>query len=141
MNKASFRRSLYHRCLIIFLAAVAISQAYGQTSPSSTIDVSAAIERYRTSNEKLILEDFIELLSLPNVASNIDNIRRNADLIESLYYNAIFQFSASKQAGLLMFSPNLKVLAPARRYFFTRTMMASQFKKKIGCTHLLPQHC
>ena len=99
MNKASFRRSLYHRCLIIFLAAVAISQAYGQTSPSSTIDVSAAIERYRTSNEKLILEDFIELLSLPNVASNIDNIRRNADLIESLLLQRDFSVQRLEAGG------------------------------------------
>ncbi len=83
MNSASSGQTAFQRYLIIILSAIAINQSYGQTPAISTIAVSTAIERYRVSNEKVILEDFIELLSIPNVASNIDNIRRNADLIES----------------------------------------------------------
>lgn len=39
------------------------------------------VEAYRKANEAAILQDFAELLRLPNVASDTVNIRRNADHI------------------------------------------------------------
>ncbi|HKY30350.1 MAG TPA: M20/M25/M40 family metallo-hydrolase [Pyrinomonadaceae bacterium] len=40
-----------------------------------------AIRDYRRANEHRILEEYVRLLSIPNVASDRDNIRRNANLI------------------------------------------------------------
>ena len=39
------------------------------------------VREYRRSNERGILKEFITLLSIPNVASDTDNIRKNAALI------------------------------------------------------------
>ncbi len=41
----------------------------------------ATVRDYRRANEHRILEEFVSLLSIPNVASDRDNIRRNANLI------------------------------------------------------------
>ena len=41
----------------------------------------ANARRYREANEAVILREYRELLSLPNVASDAPNIRRNADLL------------------------------------------------------------
>lgn len=40
--------------------------------------VAAAVRKYRQANELQLLQDFIKLLSMPNVASDRENIRRNA---------------------------------------------------------------
>src|SRR5260370_42599729 len=39
------------------------------------------VREYRRTNEQQILKEFIALLSIPNVAADRDNIRRNANLI------------------------------------------------------------
>ncbi len=44
----------------------------------------AAIERFTTSNQQRILSEFIELLSIPNVATDRPNIRRNAEFIRAM---------------------------------------------------------
>ncbi len=44
-----------------------------------------AAEQWRNAHEQQILKEFTELLSIPNVATDKDNIRRNADaLVEAL---------------------------------------------------------
>ncbi len=54
--------------LLLFVAAFAV---FGQTTQDK-------VREYRRANEHQILRDYFELLSLPNVASDIQNIRRNA---------------------------------------------------------------
>jgi hypothetical protein len=44
-------------------------------------DVSNPIRLYRKANEYRLLSDFMELLKLPNVASDTLNIRKNADYL------------------------------------------------------------
>ena len=56
----------------ILFASVASSQGVGAAARS-------AAHEYRQSNEGAILTEFAELLSLPNLASDSVNIRRNAD--------------------------------------------------------------
>ncbi len=46
---------------------------------SAQISVTSSIRQYRQANEHRLLNDFIELLKLPNVASDTPNIRKNAD--------------------------------------------------------------
>lgn len=43
-----------------------------------------AVRKYRAANEKQILEQFIELLSLPNVATNVNDIDRKANVLVHL---------------------------------------------------------
>ncbi len=47
-------------------------------------DAGEVARRFRRSHEKEILTEFYELLSIPNVASDTINIRRNASLITKL---------------------------------------------------------
>jgi acetylornithine deacetylase/succinyl-diaminopimelate desuccinylase-like protein len=42
------------------------------------------VQKYRRANEVLILDEFIKLLSIPNIASDVENIRRNAALISEM---------------------------------------------------------
>ena len=46
--------------------------------------VQAAIDAWRADREAAILEDFVELLSIPNVASNLPDMERNAGHITGL---------------------------------------------------------
>jgi acetylornithine deacetylase/succinyl-diaminopimelate desuccinylase-like protein len=54
---------------------LAVNPLYAQTAPL------ARIREYTHANEHGILKEFVELLSIPNVASDRDNIRRNAAFI------------------------------------------------------------
>lgn len=52
--------------------------AFGQSS------VTNAVREYRTANEYQLLRDFVEMLSIPNVASDTPNIYRNAEYLVGL---------------------------------------------------------
>jgi acetylornithine deacetylase/succinyl-diaminopimelate desuccinylase-like protein len=63
-----------------FLTVLLVTiQAFAQSS------VTNAVRDYRRANERLLLEEFVRMLSIPNVASDTANIRRNADyLVEQM---------------------------------------------------------
>lgn len=46
--------------------------------PCAFAQTNSPVREYRRANEHRILREFVELLSLPNVASDAENIRRNA---------------------------------------------------------------
>jgi acetylornithine deacetylase/succinyl-diaminopimelate desuccinylase-like protein len=50
-------------------------------SPAETLNQQLKTRAFRQTNEHKIIAEFIQLLSIPNVASDQPNIRRNADLI------------------------------------------------------------
>jgi acetylornithine deacetylase/succinyl-diaminopimelate desuccinylase-like protein len=52
------------------------TQTFAQTSPAAV-----AAKSYRQTHEHEIIAEYVKLLSIPNVASDAPNIRRNADLI------------------------------------------------------------
>lgn len=66
------RSALY---AFILLASISAPHAQGQ---------SVAIRQYRTANEHRILREFLELLAIPNVASNSDGIAKNAAFISKM---------------------------------------------------------
>jgi acetylornithine deacetylase/succinyl-diaminopimelate desuccinylase-like protein len=68
----------------------------GQGDPA---DLSVAVREWRQANEQGIVDGFVELLSLPNVASDSRNIRRNADLITQLLTARGFQAQLLETAG------------------------------------------
>ena len=69
---------------LFFIAAIieclTASRAMGQTGAEAR----AAARRHREANEAKILREFSGLLSLPNVASNRDDIKRNADHVMAM---------------------------------------------------------
>jgi acetylornithine deacetylase/succinyl-diaminopimelate desuccinylase-like protein len=64
------------RLLGILLCALVVAIV-----PAAAEDGLAAARKFRQANEASILKDFAELLSIPNVASDSQNIVRNAELI------------------------------------------------------------
>ena len=54
--------------LLLFVGALSV---FGQTTQDK-------VREYRRANERTILRDYVDFLSLPNVASDIQNIRKNA---------------------------------------------------------------
>src|SRR5215203_2181701 len=62
-------------CFAVLSVLLAAAQVFGQGS------VTSAVRDYRRANERLLLEEFMQMLSIPNVASDTPNIRRNADFL------------------------------------------------------------
>lgn len=48
---------------------------------AATDAVKDQVRAYRAANEKLILQEFSDMLGLPNVATNVGDIERNATFI------------------------------------------------------------
>ena len=59
----------------LLTAALAVALTVSAPARAQT---AASVREYRRANEHRILREFVELLSLPNVASNREDIRRNA---------------------------------------------------------------
>jgi len=67
--------------------AVALISLDATAQGLSTTDVNAvtsAVDDYRSAREASIVNDFVELLSIPNVAVNVADMERNADHITGL---------------------------------------------------------
>jgi len=72
----------------VFLVTVALTagnQVIAEDSREEAIATArAAVDSYREDREKAILEDFVSLLSIPNVASNLPDMERNVEHIIGL---------------------------------------------------------
>jgi acetylornithine deacetylase/succinyl-diaminopimelate desuccinylase-like protein len=67
----------------VFGAMLLLAGVGGAQTPSPQA-VRASVREYRQQHEAEIVRSYAELLSVPNVASDIKNIRANADFISSL---------------------------------------------------------
>jgi acetylornithine deacetylase/succinyl-diaminopimelate desuccinylase-like protein len=67
------------RLLSIFVASLLVASPAVSQSPASP--VAAAVRQWRRGSEHRILREFVQFLSLPNVASDRAAIRRNADAL------------------------------------------------------------
>jgi acetylornithine deacetylase/succinyl-diaminopimelate desuccinylase-like protein len=71
-----------HAAVAAFLLSLVLpTAALAETDVAS---VQAAIDAWRADREAAILEDFVELLSIPNVATSLPDMERNADHIVGL---------------------------------------------------------
>ncbi|MDA1373054.1 MAG: M20/M25/M40 family metallo-hydrolase, partial [Proteobacteria bacterium] len=61
-------------------ALISIAEAQGLSS----LEVVEAVNAYRSTHEKLIVQDFIELLALPNDSANLQDMEVNVEHIVSL---------------------------------------------------------
>ncbi|HZI48814.1 MAG TPA: M20/M25/M40 family metallo-hydrolase [Pyrinomonadaceae bacterium] len=60
--------------VVVFAIGVTVSSAIAQSS----------VRDYRRAHERQILTEFTQLLSIPNIASDRENIRRNGDFIRQM---------------------------------------------------------
>ena len=70
------------RCTWMKAVALGVAlQVVGEATPAAAQDARAAGREWRERNEPAILREFTTLLALPNVASDLPDIRRNAALL------------------------------------------------------------
>jgi acetylornithine deacetylase/succinyl-diaminopimelate desuccinylase-like protein len=86
------RKMLFRGCVIVGASILVSSWVWAQDfTDFSAQDVMQAINDYRGNNETQILKDFVSLLSIPNVATNLADMSMNAehisDLLESRGFN------------------------------------------------------
>ena len=83
------------KLISVYLLAVTLmagSPVTAQDSREEAIATAkAAVDSYREDREKVILEDFVSLLSIPNVASNLPDMERNVEHIIELLEPRGFQ--------------------------------------------------
>lgn len=77
-----------HSLLPLLLMSLFLSPVTGLADPSS---VAGLAREWRLEHEQEIVTGFADFLSLPNVASDSVNIRRNADYIENLFRSRGFE--------------------------------------------------
>ncbi|HKG96015.1 MAG TPA: M20/M25/M40 family metallo-hydrolase [Gemmatimonadaceae bacterium] len=96
-NVPSARRPIAARALALALATAGAATAGAATAATAPLgaqsrataapaaaDVRARVRAYRQTHEHEILRELVELLAIPNLASDSVNIRRNADALVAL---------------------------------------------------------
>jgi acetylornithine deacetylase/succinyl-diaminopimelate desuccinylase-like protein len=74
-----------HLWIYVLVAAVGISRcASAQNQVPDVASLVDMFESYRSTRQRDIVRDFSELLSLPNVATNLSDMERNAERISDL---------------------------------------------------------
>ncbi len=91
------------RALLKVFIAIVIGACAGQAAAQQTVDARVArvlevVDEYRQDHEAKIIGDFVELLSIPNVAVNLPDMERNADHIIGLLESRGFE-TRRLQAG------------------------------------------
>lgn len=74
------------RRILLLMAMLALFDA-----PTLAADAAGAVREWRQQHEQTIVDGFVKLLSIPNVASDAGNIRRNAEHISNLLQPRGFQ--------------------------------------------------
>ncbi len=57
----------------------------GHTLHADSAAAAAEARRFRLSHERVIVEEYTKLLAVPNVARNVTDMRRNAELIRAMF--------------------------------------------------------
>jgi len=83
---------MFQRRVLPLLLAVFLSHI-----PGLYADASGIARAWRERNEQAIIDDFVKMLGIPNVASDTANIRRNAEYISTLLPPRGFHFQLLEQ--------------------------------------------
>jgi acetylornithine deacetylase/succinyl-diaminopimelate desuccinylase-like protein len=71
--------------LLVGLGSIAVSRpAVADASEAASVRLLSQVREWRREQGWRVLQEFVQLLSLPNVASNSVDIRRNAEAIRQL---------------------------------------------------------
>ena len=85
---------LWAACLLVSLPISGFAQ-----NRAGVTAVLEAVDDYRQDREVVILQDFVELLSIPNVAVSLPDMRRNADHIVGLLESRGFETRVLSAGG------------------------------------------
>jgi acetylornithine deacetylase/succinyl-diaminopimelate desuccinylase-like protein len=89
---------------------------------ASTLVLSAQlrqpVEQFVTARQQAIVGELVELLSIPNVAADRDNIRRNADHLRSLFLKRGFSVEVLETGGNPLVFAELRVPGATRTLLF-----------------------
>jgi acetylornithine deacetylase/succinyl-diaminopimelate desuccinylase-like protein len=94
------------RTAVSLLALVLSAHVLGQANASP-------VAQWRAAHERQIVDELMQLVSLPNVAGNDAEMQRNADLLEQLFARRGFRVEQSKGPGAPVVLATLDV--PAAR--------------------------
>lgn len=92
-------------CVAGLVSAVTAKSARAQEN-SGAKNVVAAVRAYRTAHEAQIVREFVDLLSIPNTASDAANIQKNADQIEQMLKSRGFdvkELATAERRGPVVF--------------------------------------
>ena len=77
-------RNHRHRQWIVFGSLVVMTGMAAAQAPRTPGAITSAVRAYRTAHEPEIIKELVDLLQIPNIASDEPNIRRNAELLKSM---------------------------------------------------------
>jgi acetylornithine deacetylase/succinyl-diaminopimelate desuccinylase-like protein len=100
-----------------FEKSVLIALTMGLVSPGVTLSQSSWVPKVRawiTANEQPVLRELVGLLSIPNVAADRPNIRRNAEHLRGLFQKRGFTVELLETAGNPLVYAELKVAGATR---------------------------
>lgn len=107
-----FKRLLLATSLLLSFAITANAQS-----------VAEQVNNWRLDNEQQIVDQFAELLSIPNVASDSVNIRRNADYISAMLAEVGMQVELLELEGSNPVVYAEKMVPVASKTIMTKTIM------------------
>ena len=112
-------RLSWRRWLPVLVGLSALASLGAGQAPSSPADVAKAVRDYRVSHEQPIIHELVDLLAIPNIASDETNIRRNAERLKSLFDRRGFrvQFFEIPNRGPVVFA-ELPAAGAARTVLF-----------------------
>jgi acetylornithine deacetylase/succinyl-diaminopimelate desuccinylase-like protein len=102
--------------LVVFAAVVSVGPAQGPPPPA---DIARAVREYRVAHEQPIIQELVDLLAIPNIASDEPNIRRNAERLKAMFERRGFRvrFFEIPKRGPIVFA-DLPAAGAARTVVF-----------------------
>jgi acetylornithine deacetylase/succinyl-diaminopimelate desuccinylase-like protein len=96
-HRGNTRRKRWHFSMVVCLLG---SWLVGAAAPSAgPSDLRATIETYVGSHQRAIVSQLVDLLSIPNVASDTENIERNALFLRDMLAKRGFKAELLRTAG------------------------------------------
>ena len=99
--------------VISLVAAGTVCAAPAWCQPSGT-DLRVAIERHVGANQRAIVAELVELLSIPNVAADRENIRRNTQFLAQMLERRGFRSEVLETQGNPLVYGELRVAGATR---------------------------
>ncbi len=108
-----------HPLLTVLIWFATMASLGAAQAPPSPADVTTAVREYRVAHEQSIMQELVDLLAIPNIASDEPNIRRNAEQLRAMLERRGFrvQFFEIPKRGPIVFA-ELPAAGAARTVVF-----------------------
>ncbi|NKB35332.1 MAG: M20/M25/M40 family metallo-hydrolase [Pseudomonadales bacterium] len=77
-------RIMQHFITPLVSSCFVFAVSFSSNAQQSTLEISAAVDEYRSERESELIQDFIDLLSLPNDSASLEDMNANVDLITEM---------------------------------------------------------